>query len=297
MNDPAVKTENLTKKFGKNVAIDSLSIEAPRGKVFGFLGPNGSGKTTTIRMLLGLLHITKGDARVLGIDSRKEALPIRRKVGYVPEERIFYDWMTVKETARFSSAFYPTWDAELEGALIRKFNLEPGKKIKELSKGMRAKVSLLLALSHKPELLILDEPTGGLDVRVRHEFLESIVEMAEEGRTVFISSHLVSEVERVADIIGILRENHLVICEKQDVLKQKVRAITLRFESEGTRQYERGDLLQIKRSPREDYIVLHSFSDGLVKSIKEKLSPKDIEVSELSLEEIFLAYTDERTPE
>lgn len=293
MNDACIKTRRLTKLFGRTAAVDSLTLDVPPGKVFGFLGPNGAGKTTTIRMMLGLLDITHGQCFVLDMNSKSEALEIRRRVGYVPEERTFYDWMTVDEIARFTSSFYPTWDKKLQIELIKKFDLEPNKKIRELSKGMKAKVSLLLALSHKPELLVLDEPTGGLDVQVRHEFLESIVGLAEEGRTVFISSHLVNEVERVADIVAILKDNHLIVCEKADALKEKVKGAMLRYEKEGERAYNPDDFLTIKRSPREDYVVTRDFSDELLGKIKANLSPKDIEVKELSLEEIYLAYTGE----
>ena len=292
MTQSPIKIRNLTRRFGGKTVVDSLNLEVPRGKVFAFLGPNGAGKTTTIRMMLGLLGISSGNARVLDINSRIFPLEIRRKVGYVPEDRTFYGWMTVAETAKFSSAFHPTWDKNLAAELTDKFNLDPKQKIKELSKGMKAKVSLLIALAHKPALLILDEPTGGLDVRVRHDFLESIVALTEEGRTVFISSHLVAEVERVADMAAIINENHLLVSTDVDVLKEKTKGVTLRFESDSARDYASFDLLKIKRSPREDYIVTRDFSDELPGRLKSRLGPNSMDVNNLPLEEIYLAYTD-----
>ena len=207
MSSPVIQTADLTKRFGKNTAVDSLSLAVPEGTVFGFLGRNGAGKTTTIKMLLGLLPRTSGSASVLGLDSARKSLDIKRQVGYVPEQHHMYRWMTVDQLMWFCKAFYPTWDDAECARLLERFKLPGDKKIRQLSRGMIAKTALTLALAHDPKILILDEPTGGLDVIVRREFLESIVRLIQErGKTVFISSHLLADVERVADQVAILRE-------------------------------------------------------------------------------------------
>jgi len=178
MAETVIETRGLARRFGKVHAVDGLDLSVPRGSVFGFIGRNGAGKTTTVRMLLGLLPMTQGfrmllgllpmtqgSATVLGLDSRKESFDIKRRVGYVPEIHHFYKWMTVGELTRFTSSFYPSWQEKKCSELLTRFELDPAKKIKELSKGMVAKAALTLALAHNPELLVLDEPTGGLGSR------------------------------------------------------------------------------------------------------------------------------------
>ena len=212
--------KNVTKKFGSNVALDDVSFEVTPGTVFALLGENGAGKTTAIRIMLGLIEPDRGTSAVLGLDSKKDDLQIRRKTGYVPEQPMLYDWMSVVEIGRFISAFYNEgyWNEYL--VLAKQHELPLETKIKSLSKGMRAKVSLCLALANDPELLILDEPTSGLDALVRREFLESMVRRAEAGKTVFLSSHQIAEVERVADTVAILKKGKLIVLEHLETLKK-----------------------------------------------------------------------------
>ena len=178
MTDLAIKARKLTKRFRKTLAVDNFDLEVPWGSIYGLLGRNGAGKTTTIKMLLGLLPMTSGKAIVLGYSSKREPLKIKAEVGYVPEIRKMYDWMSVDEIVKFTSAFYGTWNQDTAERLLDRLHLDQHKKIKELSKGMVAKVSLILAIAHEPRLLILDDPTSGLDPVVRREFLESIAELA-----------------------------------------------------------------------------------------------------------------------
>ena len=224
---PVVEIKNVTKRFGQTLALDDVSLQIPPGVVCAVLGANGAGKSTAIRMLLGLEDPDSGRTEVLGMNSRSHALEIRGRVGYVADQPPLYDWMTVDEIGWFAAGFYPTgYQAEFE-QLIRKFDLDGRQKISALSKGMRAKVALALAMSHRPELLILDEPTSGLDPLVRREFLESMIDVSAEGRTVLLSSHQVSEVERVADIVVILLNGRLLCVERLEDLKRDTLEVVL----------------------------------------------------------------------
>ncbi len=210
-DDIAIELAGVNKRFGRAVAVDNLSLEVPHGTVFGFVGPNGAGKTTTILMLMGLLPADAGRITVLGLDAARDAQAIRTRVGYVPEQHLMYRWMRVGELTRFCSKLYPTWNDDLCRQLLARFELPQGKKVKALSKGSLAKLSLLLAVAHDPELLVLDEPTAGVDPLVREEFLSSVLETAcGQRRTVLFSSHTLSDVQRLADNVGIIHHGRLL---------------------------------------------------------------------------------------
>ncbi len=222
---PAIQLHALSKRFGKTVALDDVSFSVPQGVVCALLGANGAGKTTAIRILLGLESPDSGTSEVLGMSTAKQSLDIRRRVGYVAEKPPLYDWMRVGEIGWFAAGFYPPGYEASYSSYIARFGLDSKQKIKHLSKGMRSKVALSLALAHAPDLLILDEPTSGLDPLVRREFLESMADVAASGRTVLLSSHQVSEVERVADIVVILLGGKLIAFESLDDLKRGVKEV------------------------------------------------------------------------
>ena len=223
---PAISLQGVSKRYGSLVALDNVSFDVPAGSVCALLGANGAGKSTTLKILLGLVSPDSGTAKVGGLDSRTDALEIRRLVGYVPERPALYDWMTVEEIGWFAAGLYPADYQQQYQKLLGRYALSGKQKIKDLSKGNRSKVALALALAHQPQVLILDEPTSGLDPLVRREFLESMVDVAAEGRTVIISSHQVQEVERVADRVAILLHGHLVCHERLDELKQACREVS-----------------------------------------------------------------------
>ncbi len=214
-----IRLEHVVKRYGDVLALSDVSLEVPPGVVFALLGENGAGKSTAIRILLGLEEPDAGRAKVLGLDSRRQSLEIRRSVGYVSERPTLYEWMTVDEIGWFTAGFYADGFLPRYRALVQQYQLPPQKKLKALSKGMRAKVALALALGHDPDLLVLDEPTSGLDTLVRREFLESMVDRAATGKTVFLSSHQIHEVERVADFVAILHGGELVVVERLEQLK------------------------------------------------------------------------------
>ena len=289
MSDTLIQTENLTKRFRKMTAVGDLSIQVEEGRVFGLIGRNGAGKTTTIKMLLGLLPPTSGSATVLGMPSGKEGLRIRRDVGYVPEQHHMYRWMTVDELMWFVKPFYPTWDDAECSALLERFDLPRKAKIKELSRGMVAKVALTMALAHRPKILVLDEATGGLDVIVRREFLASIVHMLEDrGGTVFISSHLLADVERVVDQVAIVDAGKLVTQESVDSLKGRVKQLRLRFDGLVPDEVAVDGLLRATRDEHEWVVSVSDFADEMPAALKQETGAADVEVVHLSLEDIFV---------
>lgn len=231
--NPAIELENLSKKFGDNKAVDNLSLQVPAGSIFGFLGPNGAGKTTTVKMMLGLVRPDGGQGFVLGRDIVRESEAIRSKTGYVAEIQEMYRYMTVQEIIGFCKPFYTGWNDQLVKRYLEFFQLPSRKKIKNLSKGMKTQLALILAMAPEPELLVLDEPTSGLDTINRQEFLRIILEeIALQGRTVFLSSHLLHDVERVADRVAIIKHGKLIDIRSIDELKTVVKKIRVVFQKE-----------------------------------------------------------------
>ncbi len=229
--NPVIKLTNVSKRFGKVKALDDVTLQIQPGTVCAVLGANGAGKSTAIRLLLGFESPDKGDIEVLDMNPRTHALEIRSRAGYVSDAPPLYEWMTVQEIGWFAAGFYPTgYQAEYD-KLTKRFDLDPTQKIKGLSKGTRAKVALSLAMAHRPPVLIMDEPTSGLDPLVRREFLESMIDVAAEGRSVLLSSHQVSEVERVADDVIVLMNGKVVAHERLEELKQSVTEVVLSLPS------------------------------------------------------------------
>src|SRR5437660_6928931 len=228
-----VRVEGLTRRFGAKKALDSVSLSVPRGIVYGLVGANGAGKTTLIKHVLGLLKAQAGSIRVFGLDPVKEPVAVLSRIGYLSEEGDLPGWMRVDELMRYMRAFYPTWDEAYAQDLRRRFALDPAAKVKTLSKGQRARAGLLVALAYRPELLLLDEPSSGLDPIVRRDILGAIVRtIADEGRTVLFSSHLLDEVERISDRVAMLKEGRILFTGDMDEIKQTHHRLTLRFGDE-----------------------------------------------------------------
>ncbi|KYH33339.1 ABC transporter ATP-binding protein [Neomoorella mulderi] len=214
----ALEVQNLKKSF-PGFTLGPLSLELPAGYIMGFIGPNGAGKSTTIKCLLNLFHPDDGEIRVYGLDSHRDELEIRQVVGYVAETHPYYQDMTVAWTAGFYARLYRHWDDGLCRRLLEKFNVPRDRKIKELSKGTRAKLSLALALAHHPRLLILDEPMAGLDPIARHDVLQEMLAfIQDETRAIFFSTHIMEDVEKVADYVAVLNEGRLLLCQEKDDL-------------------------------------------------------------------------------
>lgn len=230
MNETVIDVRNLSRSFGDTRALIDVSLAVPRGVVFGLVGENGAGKTTFIKHLLGLFRAQQGSVRVFGLDPVADPPGVLGRIGYLSEDRDLPDWMRVDELLNFTQAFFPQWDKLLAAELLATFELNPRQRVKSLSRGQRARAGLLLALAHRPELLVLDEPSSGLDPIVRRDILSAIIRtVADEGRTVLFSSHLLDEVERVADQVTLLHAGRLVLSQPIERLLESHRRVTLRF--------------------------------------------------------------------
>jgi len=302
----AIRIEGLTKRYGGKAAVEGISFDVPTGSVFGLLGENGAGKSTTIKATLGLIAPDSGKVETLGLDPARVGLDVRRRVGYVPEQPGLYEWMTVSEIGWFASGFHPEGPdgargfQKRYGDLTRGFDLPPSRKIKALSKGMRAKVGLAIALAPEPALLVLDEPTSGLDAMVRREFLESMVDLAGEGRTVLLSSHQIGEVERVASHVALIHQGRLVLAEPLDSLKNRTYLLTLAFDGRGQPgAFPAGlpiELVDASEDFRQARWLVHASDRRAVEAARDLPGVVGLGVETPSLEDIYVGYMRRRRP-
>jgi len=289
--DHVIETRWLTKYYGSKCVVNSLDLQIPRGSVYGFLGRNGAGKSTAIKMLLGMVQPTRGSASVLGEDAADLSPNARSRIAYLAEGHPIYRWMSIRDAMRFTRAFYPQWNQDLLDQILDHFELSPRQKIRRLSNGQRAQVSLALAVAPDPELLILDDPTIGLDTVVRRDFLESLIQIIQrQGRTILFSSHILSDVERVANRIGILVDGVLRVDCPTDRFKQAVRKIVLGFTGQPP-EFPACDGLVNSRAVGTDLeLIVVDYSEQH-QQLVESLEPRTIEVVDLNLEEAFIEYT------
>jgi ABC-2 type transport system ATP-binding protein len=289
--DNAIELTGITRRFGKRTAVDNLTLHVPRGHTLGLIGPNGAGKSTTIKMLMGMLRPNAGTVRVLGIDVFAEPSGVKRRVGYVPEVPQIYRWMTVAEVIGFVRPFYPTWSDDECSRLLDLFTLPATKKVKHLSKGMAAKLSLLLALAHDPEVLILDEPMSGLDPIVREEFVEGVLRaICEKRRTVLFSSHTLDDVQRLADTIAVLYEGRLLVHRGVEELLGSARRIRAVLRDGCLPRREPKGTVWQRVERREWLLTVSDFSPDMVDSLRCDNALEQVEVQGLNLEELFKDY-------
>ena len=223
-----IETKDLTKRFGKNTAVQSLNLTVPTGSIFAFLGPNGAGKTTTIKTLMNIMKPTQGSSTVLGVDSKRLGPKEFAQIGYVSENQEMPDWMTIKQFLNYCKNMYSTWDDKFCNDLTDQFNLPLDQQLKSISRGMKMKAALISSLAYRPKLLIFDEPFSGLDPLVRDEFITGMLDITEdENWTIFISSHDIDEVERLADWVGIIDKGVLKVVEKTEDLQNRFRRVEL----------------------------------------------------------------------
>jgi ABC-2 type transport system ATP-binding protein len=283
-----VELHRVSRHFGKKAALDELSLTVPRGGVFGLIGGNGAGKTTLIKHILGLFKAQSGTVRVFGLDPIDNPVGTLGRIGYLSEERDLPDWMRVRELIRYTEAFYPAWDPKYAEELREAFDLDPNAKIKTLSRGQRARAGLLVALAHRPELLVLDEPSSGLDPVVRRDILGAIIRtIAEEGRTVLFSSHLLDEVERVADRVAMIHQGRILLTASMDEIHETHRRVTLRFEEPRASAPSLVGSLSSSGGGSEWTYVCGGESSQLRRAA-EALGATVVEESSLSLDEVFL---------
>lgn len=287
-----IDIDSVTKRFGSHVAVDDISLRVPSGCVFALLGENGAGKTTLVRMLLGLMTPDQGRISVFGKRSDYSGEEIRRRLGYVPERPTLYEWMTAGEIGWFTAGFYPDGYEQHYRNLLDRYRVPVKRKIKQMSKGMRAKVALALAMAHQPELLVLDEPTSGLDTLVRREFLESMVDLAAEGRTVLLCSHLIGEVERVADYVTIFKEGHALATDKLDQLKLSTYEVTVTMHGTAAVPPDMpGRVLQKQRRGKQWQLLVRDVMDETaIARLSELDAVAAVDTRTPTLEEIFVAY-------
>ena len=233
--DAVVRIMHLSRSFGRKEALRDVTIEIRRGQVFGLVGENGAGKTTLIQHILGAYKAKSGQVRVFGIDPTYDPTAVLSRIGYLSEDRDLPTWMRVGDLMRYMQAFYPNWDETYAERLRDELELPPDQRVRNLSRGEKAKAGLLIALAHRPELLLLDEPSSGLDAIARQDILGAVVRsVAEEGRTVLFSSHLLDEVERVSDHVAMLHEGRLTLDMSMDTIKSVHRKYVVRWEEPKT---------------------------------------------------------------
>lgn len=283
----AIETKGLTKFYGKSRGIVNLDLTVKEGELFGFIGPNGAGKSTTIRTLLGLIKPSGGNARIFGRDIISQKESILSEVGYLPSEAVFYPSMRVKDVIKFSADLHKT-DCKREAAkLCERLDLDTSKKVDELSFGNRKKVAIVCALQHNPRLLILDEPTGGLDPLMQREFFAILREKNDQGTSIFLSSHVLSEIQRNCNRAAIIREGKIIACDSVEALS----------DTSAKKVIIHGDIdissLSCVRSiqqNKDSVSFLYSGDLNLLMKVLSQNDIKDISISEPDLEEIFLHY-------
>jgi len=284
-----VETSGLSRRFGNKNALDNVSLGVRPGRVFGLVGENGAGKTTLIRHLLGLLRAERGSVRVFGLDPVAEPVSVLSRIGHLSENRDLPAWMTVGELLRYTQAFYPKWDMAFAEKLREQFGLLSSAKIKNLSRGENAKAGLLIALAYRPDLLLLDEPSSGLDPLVRRDILEAIIRtVAEEGRTVMFSTHLLDEVERVADEVAMMFDGRIVLQGPLDDIKQDHHRLLLRFETEQPAAPIIPGSLSISGAGREWTVVCNGSRNEAI-AAAGKAGGRVLAEETPSLDEIFVA--------
>jgi ABC-2 type transport system ATP-binding protein len=292
MPDPdcVIAVDRLTRRFGPKLALDGVDLRVPRGAVFGLVGANGAGKTTLIKHLLGLLKPQAGTVRVFDKDPVADPVGVLSRVGYLSEDNDLPGWMRIDELMRYTEAFFPGWDRDYAEQLRRDFDLDPRAKVKHLSRGQRTRAGLVAALAYRPDLLVLDEPSSGLDPIVRRDILGAVIRtVAEEGRTVLFSSHLLDEVERVSDHVALLARGRVVYAGPLDDLKAGHHRLTVLFDGFRPRPPALAGALAWEGEGREWTAVCHG-RFGELQAAAEAVGGRVVERGVPSLDEIFVAH-------
>ncbi|PCJ17127.1 MAG: ABC transporter ATP-binding protein [SAR86 cluster bacterium] len=289
MTDLVVEINQLSRSFGKTKALDDINYRASRGKVYGLVGANGAGKTTLIKHLLGLLRAQSGTVKIFGQDPVKSPEQVLKRIGYLSEERDIPDWMNIGELMRYTSAFHKGWDDNYATELLDTFTLDKTKKIKTLSRGMRAQVALITAVAHKPDLLILDEPSSGLDAVVRHDILNAVVRtISEEGRTVIFSSHLLEEVERLSDHVTMIHHGKITLDSSMEEINNSYHYSSIRFTDSLEVKPVLNTALSISGSGRSWSVIHEGAAERLADSVSQ-LGGEIVESRNATLEEVFVS--------
>jgi ABC-2 type transport system ATP-binding protein len=289
-DEPVVAVANLSRRFGSKQALRDVTLTVSRGCVFGLVGENGAGKSTLIKHLLGLWRAESGNVRVFGLDPVTEPTTVLARIGYLSEQPDLPGWMRVAELLRYTQAFYPRWDTTYTERLLGQFGLDLDSRINALSKGQRARLGLIAAEAHRPDLLILDEPSSGLDPIVRRDILEAIIRtVTDEGRTVIFSSHLLDEVERVSDHVAMLHQGAIKLCAALDDIRTRHRRILLRFDVAPSKAPHVPGALRVDGMGREWTVICDTarIHGG---AMAQHLGATIVNDGPASLDEIFVAH-------
>ena len=288
---PIIELKDLTRRYGKLEAVNGLSLTVRPGRCYGLFGRNGAGKTTTIKCLLNLLRPTSGTARVFGLDPQKDEVAVKSRLTYVPDSVAFYPWMSVRDTLVYLASFRKHWNRDIETDLLQRFQLDPNQKADRLSRGQKTQLALIGAICPEPELLVLDEPTMGLDPIVRREFIETVIGAYQSGepqpRTVFVSTHLISEFEGLIDEFTIIEQGRELLTMEADSARDRFRKIRARF-AQPPGAFELPGALDVRRNGRELEILAIGNSEQLLEKLRAR-QPEELRCESLSLEEIFVA--------
>jgi ABC-2 type transport system ATP-binding protein len=287
----AIVTHRLTKHYGARRVVDTVSLHVPIGSVYGLLGRNGAGKSTLIKMLMGMVQPDSGRAELLGEDIGRLTNETRARIAYLAEGHPLYSWMTIDNAVQFTRAFYPRWNQALVDQILDHFELSRKQKYRRLSRGQQAQVSLALAVAPDPELLVLDDPTLGLDTVVRRDFLESLIQIIQrQGRTILFSSHILGDVERVAERVGVLVNGVLRVDCPTDTFREQVRKLVLEFAGHPPDTLSIPGLVSSRQVGAGLELVLVGYDDEQRQAV-EALEPRSISVLDLNLEDAFIEYT------
>lgn len=288
MMEAVMELKGLSKSFDDRTVLNRIDLEIPRGRVVGLLGKNGAGKTTLLKCALGLLRTDGGTAKLFGEDVWNLSGAAKARIGYVPQKAELYPWMKVKQMVNYIAAFYPTWNTLLSTALLSRWELQDNERIGKMSEGQRQKLSLLLAMSYEPDLLILDEPAASLDPQARRTFLSAVIDIAAEGgKTVVLSTHITSDLERVASDIVLLKGGRVNYSGSMDDLKDSVKSLRLTTQGRLPEKFNVPGVLSSRTDDGDALLTVRGVDDNLIHEL-EKMYSATVEVRDLNLEDIFV---------
>ncbi len=289
MSDNVIQVQGLSRRFGKSLVLDQISFDVQPGYVYGLVGANGAGKTTLMKHLLGLLKAKQGTVRVFGQDPVKNPVEVLSRIGYLSEERDLPEWMRIDELLSYTGAYYSNWDANYAQQLLKTFGLDATKKVKQLSKGMRAQAGLIAAVAHHPELLLLDEPSTGLDAVVRKDILNALVRtVADAGRTAIFSSHLLDEVELMSDYLFMIDRGRLVLHGSLDDIRQQHQWLSLHFATALDALPQVTGMLSASGGGKHWNVICEGDADVIAHGLREQ-GGEVLQARTASLQEIFIA--------
>jgi ABC-2 type transport system ATP-binding protein len=289
--DTVIKIENAEKRFGKKEVLKGVSLDVPAGSVVGLLGKNGAGKTTLMKCALGLLKLQAGRITVLGENAWDLSEQAKARIGYVAQQSMFYYWMKVGDVVDYTASFYPDWDVAMVQKMVKDWELNLKDSAMRLSEGQKQRLAIVLALGHRPDLLVLDEPVASLDPVGRRQFLKTILEaVADKECTVLFSSHITSDLERIADRVAILNDGKVIFTGETDGLKDSVKLLKVTCNGSRPAQWDAPGVLRVKSVDDRAFVYINDYSDELRRELEPRWNAS-IEVADLNLEDIFVEMT------